>query len=183
MKPKQFYIYNARSTRHRRYHERIVQRIMVFADRNKQEYFNDFIVITAFYRYSNKFVRAGWSFQSMEHFLMPTFSKWEFVEIRLQQTAAKDVEKYAQKHKNDPVSILEEITSYGYKVSISWVDDRNAYVVSVSGSDNSKNNNQTTVTSWSDSAMEALAMAGYKVVILTSGGDWKEFVTAKDNWG
>lgn len=109
--------------------------------------------------------------------------KWNFVEIKLVSDDKPALDEYMKSHKNDPTSILTEVASYGYKISISWVDDRNAYVVSVSGRDGGKKNANATVTSWSDDLNEAIGMAGYKVVKLTGGEEWAEYATTLGEWG
>lgn len=108
---------------------------------------------------------------------------WNFVNIKLTAEDKPKLEKYAKEHKLDVVSALTAIASYGYKFSLSFVDDSNSWVASVSGSDRSKHNNKATMTSWSDDPAEAIFMAAFKCDVITQGEDWKEFEQENSNWG
>lgn len=109
--------------------------------------------------------------------------EWAFVEIKLEKKDKPKVDKFAEQYKGNPFEILEDITELGYKVSQSYVDKQNSYVVSVSGSERSGINNYQTVTTWSSDLREAVEMAGYKVLDLAKNSDWTEFATEDSNWG
>lgn len=116
-------------------------------------------------------------------FMARAKSEWEFINIKLEKTDVPALEKYAKSHDNDPFSVLDEILAAQYKVSVSWVDKQNSYVVSVSGNENTALNNKCTMTSWSDSVMEALIMTGFKVFVVCGGKAWKDFEEETGNWG
>lgn len=109
--------------------------------------------------------------------------EWQFVEIKLQTTDMPKVEKLMAEFDQSYTRLLIEVMSRGYKISSSWVDKQNAFVVSVSGTDRSKYNNGFTMTSWSDDYEEACCMMAYKVLELTHDGEWEEFATEKSSWG
>lgn len=126
---------------------------------------------------------SGQTYQKMESFIMAKKFDWTFVEIKLEKKDKPLVEKFAESYKHDPLEILDDIAELGYKVSVSYVDDQNSYVVSVSGNSRTGINNQQTVTTWSGDLGECIAMAGYKVLKLSDGRDWKELETQSSNWG
>lgn len=108
---------------------------------------------------------------------------WTFVEIRLDIADAPKLEQFLKVFEGDIFRIVDEILSKGYKLSVSWVDKQNSYIVSVSGSDRSAHNNGKTLTSWSDSLEECIVMAGFKVLELTKGGAWEDYETKRSAWG
>lgn len=110
-------------------------------------------------------------------------SEWQFIDVKLETEDKPKLEKFAKEYKLDVEAILTEISAMGYKLSISYVDKQNSFVVSVSGNDRTKHNNGCTMTSWSDDVIEALFMAAYKVIVVTDRGIWSEYATDTSNWG
>ena len=108
---------------------------------------------------------------------------WEFVAIRLHREDEKKVNAFGDPKDNDIQSMLSDITSHGYKVSLAWVDKQNAYVFTVSGTDNTKYNKQTSMSSWSDDLYQAVVLGAYKMEIITKWGDWQQFSTQQELWG
>lgn len=125
----------------------------------------------------------GYSYFTLRSFEMAKRDTWKFVEIKLVKEDKKALEKYAEQFKGNMVDMIEQLCSYQYKISISWVDKQNSYVVSVSGTDHSKDNDNRTLTSWSDDVIEAVEMALYKVEVICSGGNWDDHATEQSNWG
>lgn len=154
-----------------------------FLANNQPELKADFMQILYWRSVFSPHFTVDLCYQQKEHFHMAKKAEWEFVEVKLQTTDKAKIDKFGDQFKNNSTSILEEVLSRGYKVSISWVDKQNSYVVSVSGTDRSKANNGTTMTSWSDDLDECICMMAYKVLELTHGGDWTEFATERSSWG
>ena len=109
--------------------------------------------------------------------------EWTFVNIKLKPEDKESLLKYAKEHKGQVESALSAIASYGYKFSLSFVDDSNSWCASVSGNERTKFNDKCTITSWSDDISEAIFMAAYKCDVVTEGGDWKEYEETSSNWG
>ncbi len=109
--------------------------------------------------------------------------KWEFATIRLTEADKVPLQEYVHTHDNDPENILQELLSAGFKVSISFVDDQSAFVVTISGSERSKRNQGWSLSSWSDDFWEAVSMAGYKHFVLCDGKDWADLDKGKSSWG
>lgn len=107
---------------------------------------------------------------------------WEFININLIKDDRPKVDEFAKLWKNDIQSVVIELLTLGYKVSFSWVDAQNSYVVSVSGTDRSKHNNGYTLSSWSDDLAECIMMAGYKVLVIAVAGTWLDYQTDSATW-
>lgn len=116
------------------------------------------------------------------HF-MARFQKMEFVTLRLTADDAKNIEKYAQSKEGDYTTVLHEILASGHKVSISWIDDKSSYIVTLIGTEHSQHNQGYSMTTWSDDLVEAIFMAGYKHEIVCDGGSWQDNSTGDMNWG
>lgn len=110
-------------------------------------------------------------------------NNWSFVEVKIGREDKQLFQDWTQARGEVVTSMIETLCSYGYKVSVSWVDSHNSFVVSVSGSDSGKLNKQCTMTSWSDDVIEAFQLAVFKVVHVTGEGVWSDYATEKDNWG
>ena len=122
-------------------------------------------------------------YERMEFFIMAQKFAWTFVEIKLLAGDKPKVLAWAEKNVTNPLEVIDDITELGYKVSISYIDDRNSYVVSVSGSDRTPQNNKQTITTWSSNLEECLIMAGYKILHLTKDGKWEDYATESSDWG
>jgi hypothetical protein len=109
-------------------------------------------------------------------------SDWNLVSCKLTPEQGEEFTKWAEKHAVTGLSAAQELTALGYKVSFSWIDNSNAFCVSVTGKEDHKINPQNTVTSWSDDLFEAIAMNLYKVAVIYDGGKWED-TGAPSNWG
>jgi len=145
--------------------------------------FVEFRLISVLRGLSPEIYRTYCYYVNMESFVMAAKFDWNFVEIKLQHSDRENVIKFASKYGENILEVIDDITELGYKVSISYVDTQNSYVVSVSGTDRSGMNNKQTVTSWSNNLEECIAIAGYKILQLARDKDWKELETHASNWG
>lgn len=114
---------------------------------------------------------------------MASKNDWKFVDVKLDKSQKGDVEKFGDQYDKDYLGIIDDISELGYKVSVSYVDKQNSYVVSVSGSERSGYNKGCTLTSWAKELGEAVQIAGYKVLDYMRNKDWVEFETESDTWG
>lgn len=109
--------------------------------------------------------------------------EWDFVEIKLRKEDKELLVDFIEGYEDKIYQAVEDVLELGYKVSISWVVSHSAYCCTVSGNENTPENNKKSVTSWSSNFEEAHAMMAYKVLKVCNGGSWEEFATQTDTWG
>lgn len=98
---------------------------------------------------------------------------FNLIDYRLSDLELAGFETWLEKEAPNPTNVLTELASKDYKVSFTFVENSEAWCVSVTGKEGAKFNEKTTLTSWSDEPMDALYMAAYKVFEVFSGGVWK----------
>lgn len=113
---------------------------------------------------------------------MAQLGNWTMISCRLGKDDEKPLTKLMDECEHSLAFAITELTSMGYKCSVSWVDKSNSFVFSVTGTDRTPNNNKKTVTSWSDDVSEAVFMGLYKVKVVFNNGTWTENGTTS-NWG
>lgn len=116
---------------------------------------------------------------------LPTMAKnngWSFVNIRISSAQEKAFEAHCKSLDNDAIGMMNDVLSRGYKVSVRYVVDKTAFVVSVSGTDETKHGQQQTITSWSDDMLEAFAMTHFKLDKVLQWGEWVSD-ERNENWG
>ena len=125
----------------------------------------------------------GHCYKDKEHMMAFSKKDHQFINLRLTIADRNSVEKFASEFKDDAFAVLEELHIRGYKVSSSWIDKQNAYVVSVTGTERSQKNEHATITSWSDDLKECVFLAGYKVLVIAGDKDWTSLDESVSNWG
>lgn len=148
---------------------------------------SDWMRSRCFHRY---IMRYFWEFQKVAKFVyyirLKTYEEnhmaHKFINVQLSEKDKPRLEAYAEHYNGDAVEMAYELTAQGYKLSISWIDDRNSFCVTVSGSKRTKFNKEHSMTSWSDDLTEACFMAGYKHEELAKKGDW-EGLHVSTTWG
>ncbi len=108
---------------------------------------------------------------------------WTFITIKLSQDDKPELEAFIKGYNKHFLDVITDVLAMGYKVSLNWIDKQNAFVVSVSGTNESAQNKGATVTSWSDELSEAIFMMGYKALVLGKSKTWVEIQTDSSNWG
>ncbi|AXH78403.1 MAG: hypothetical protein [Circular genetic element sp.] len=131
-----------------------------------------------FYRQidGNVYIRLG-------DFHMAAPKNWKFIDVKLPVSMKPEVAIFNEQYDPNYIDAVEDITELGYKVSISYIDKQNSYVVSVSGSERSGYNIGCTLTSWSKELNEAIQIAAFKVLKYMRNKDWKEFEDDTEVWG
>lgn len=142
-----------------------------------------FTIIASIQRRDSMIARVGYVYPLEYDIMASKGFDWTFVNIKLVEKDKSKVSKFLERYPDDIVEIIDDITELGYKVSVSWVDSSNSYCVSVSGNENTPQNNKCTITSWSGVLQEAIAIAGYKVLDLLDGEKWTDHETEASNWG
>jgi len=110
-------------------------------------------------------------------------SAWKFINLRLTKDDKPGLKKFRETCNNDVGECLKELAISQCKLSISWVDDKAAWCVTVSATKQSKQNQNCSMTSWSDDWEEAIFMTGYKVITLAQSGSWSDLADAAEDWG
>lgn len=145
--------------------------------------YRKFCVILPIFYYNQ--VNLNWLYYYQFEGMLQTMAirNWSMVNIKVDRSKVKEIEKYGEQFHNELEALVDSILSHGYKISMSYVDSRNSYIVTVSGTENSKYNNQTSMSSWSDSALEAFLLCSYKVNVITEGGKWSDYELTSSEWG
>ena len=110
-------------------------------------------------------------------------NNWTFVNCELSDKDKAALESYADEHQREPMSVIEELTASGYKISLSWLDDNHCFIVTISGTKYTSFNEGSSMSSRSDDLSEAFFMAGFKHFILAGGKDWSKLDTERSGWG
>lgn len=108
---------------------------------------------------------------------------WTFIELKLEKADLERMHAFLNDYDDDVMQAVEDVLELGYKVSVSWVSTHNAYCCTVSGNDKTAENNKKSITSWSDSLLEAHAIMAYKTLHVCKGGSWEGHATEAFNWG
>ncbi len=112
-----------------------------------------------------------------------TKNQWTFVHYKIPREDKGKLEEYIEACKGDVDSTISDLCGQGYKLSLSWVDDKSSYVCTITPKDGVKKNVRSSLPSWSDDWKEAVFMCGYKNEVLCNNGDWTPLLDKDDSWG
>lgn len=98
---------------------------------------------------------------------------FNLIDYRLSDLELTQFETWLEKEAPNPTNVLTELATRDYKVSFTFVENSEAWCVSITGKEGAKFNEKSTLTSWSDEPMDALYMAAFKVFVVFNGGVWK----------
>lgn len=113
---------------------------------------------------------------------MARFRNSTFASIRVTASQEAAFTEWVASSKEDGLAWFNIFTGDGFKVSVSWVFDQNAFCVSLIGTDNTKDHRDMVMTSWSDDLEEAIRLAAFKHYVLCEGKEWPSQETGK-RWG
>lgn len=99
---------------------------------------------------------------------------WTMINARLTKADQKVFHDTVTKTNQPAQDLVIELLEQGYKVSISFVDDRASFVFTVTGPKGHKINAEKSMTSWSDDLEEAMCMGWYKVRHVFNDGVWTD---------
>lgn len=100
----------------------------------------------------------------------PSFN---LIDYRLTDSELDQYEKWLETQTITLQNLLAQLAEKDYKVSFTFVENSEAWCVSVTGKQDAKFNSESTLTTWSDDALDGLAMAIFKVFVVFGGGVWK----------
>lgn len=100
----------------------------------------------------------------------PSFN---LIDYRLNDAELDAYEKSIEKSIPTLTQLLSDFAEKDYKISMSFVENSQAWCISITGKEDAKFNSSSTLTTWSDDPMDGLAMAHFKVFVVFNGGVWK----------
>jgi len=98
---------------------------------------------------------------------------FNLIEYRLNDSELEAFDAWLNKQSENPTAVLISLATLGYKVSLTYVENSQAWCASITGKDEAKFNQKTTLTSWGDEPLEALYMGAFKVTEVFKGGKWQ----------
>lgn len=117
-----------------------------------------------------------------EDYMKGQFRDRNFASISLNKSDEKKFQAWVESQNLSAVQIAEDFLARGYKISVTWVTNNNAFCLSVIGTDECRTNKQAIMTSWSDTLEETFFIAAYKHLVMCNEGDWP--IAGTDNrWG
>lgn len=111
------------------------------------------------------------------------FNGWLFADIKLDSSDKKSFESWVESTKPDVIEIQKELMAQGYKTSASFSVENEAFCVTITGTDDCKNNRGVSLTSWSDDLEEAYHIAAYKHFVKSKEGAWALPDKKSKAWG
>lgn len=111
-----------------------------------------------------------WSSLMAKNSNQPSFN---LIDYRLSDSELESYEQWVTKTKPSFGTVLADFAEKDYKVSFSFVEQSTSWCCSITGKEDAKFNSKSTLTTWSDDPMDALAMAHFKVFQVFEGGVWK----------
>lgn len=107
-----------------------------------------------------------------EVFAMARFNTATFASLRLDKSDERKFQSWVTAENIQPLVMLNEFFSAGFKVSISWVADQTAFCMSIIGTDSTRKHQGMVMTTWSDDLEEVILLSGYKHFVVCEGGEW-----------
>jgi hypothetical protein len=108
----------------------------------------------------------------MEDKMAKQNNDFNLIDYRLTDEELAAFDAWVQKKAANPTQILTELAASDYKVSLTFVENSEAWCCTVTGKENAKFNSKCSLTSWADEPLEALYMGAFKVAIIFNGGKW-----------
>lgn len=110
------------------------------------------------------------------------FAQSVFATLTVSRDDEKQFTAWVSKEKPTTEGIMSHLLGEGFKISISWVVDNNAFCLSIIGTDNTRQHKNMVMTTWSDDLAEVILLAGYKHFVICGGGEWPSSGTT-ERWG
>lgn len=117
-----------------------------------------------------------------EYEAMARFNQSTFAALTLTREQERELQSWITKHDVSALDTLTKLTGDGFKVSISWVAEQNAFCFSIIGTNNTKLHRDMVMTSWSDDLEEVILIGGYKHYVICDGDTWPAQNTGQ-RWG
>lgn len=108
-----------------------------------------------------------------DDFMAKQQPSFNLIEYRLSDSELERFEDWVTKSHPTPIIALTGLAEKDYKVSLTFVENSNAWCVTVTGKEDAKFNSKSSLTTWSEDPLEGLVMAFFKVTVIFEGGVWK----------
>lgn len=160
--------------------------ISIFCQDNRRSLKDDHTarrVTMVFYRLVNLTRAEIWfDIAPMEEHAMARFRSSVFSSLTLGADDKKRFDAWLKDNDVSPLTVLENFAGNGFKMSVSYVIDQNAFCFSLIGTEATKLHEGMVMTSWSDDLSEVIFIAAFKHFVMCDGGEWP----TRDNqarWG
>lgn len=98
---------------------------------------------------------------------------FNLIDYRLSDQELEAFDAWSAREKPSFDECLAELASHDYSCKFTFVENSEAWCISVTGQKDAKFNASTTLTTWADTPTEGLLMAVYKVAEVFDWGKWK----------
>jgi hypothetical protein len=98
---------------------------------------------------------------------------FNLIDYRLSDSELEQFDKWLESAKLTPTECFSELAQRDYKCSFTFVENSEAWCVSITGKEDAKFNSKSTLTTWGDDPIEALYLAIFKAGVVFSWGIWK----------
>lgn len=98
---------------------------------------------------------------------------FNLIDYRLSDQELSEFEAWFEEKAPNPTECLMTLAEKSIKVSLTYVENSQAWCVSLTGQKDAKFNSGSTLTTWADEPLEGLYMAYYKALYVFNGGVWK----------
>lgn len=108
-----------------------------------------------------------------EDYMAKQNSNFNLIEYRLTDEQIESFEAWLEREKLTVVQALNYCAEKRIKVSCTFSEKQESWCVSLTGQEENRFNAATTLTTWSDDALEAIFMAVYKASVVFGDGKWQ----------
>lgn len=109
----------------------------------------------------------------MEDFMAKQRNDFNLIEYRLSDTELEAFDAWIERDKVTLVQGLNYCAEKDIKVSFTFSEKNSNWCVSFTGREDNRFNSGTTLTNWSDDAIDAFLMGIYKASIVFADGKWQ----------
>lgn len=103
-----------------------------------------------------------------------TFLQYEQTNYRLSEEQLASLDAYGKRVGNSVEKLLEQIVGDGYKVSLTYMFDNNAFIFTITTTDNITHTSKSFVSNWASTVYDAVLIGHYKLYVVWDGGQWFE---------
>lgn len=106
-------------------------------------------------------------------------SDYNLIDYRMSDDELTAFDKWVKDKSVDPTAQLIELAGMSYKISLTYVENSEAWCISLTGREDAKFNSKTTLTTWADDPVEGIYMAAFKATQIFKGGKWQTKTQSK----
>lgn len=110
------------------------------------------------------------------------FQDFEFVEMRLDASDKAQFQAYVSSSADELWDDLYTLIQAGYKLSVSYMDNNDCFIASLTCRSDGDPNYNRVLSSRSDSFIDAVLLGVYKTTVLCKDNHWPT-TPAVNNWG